>query len=95
MILPKGEKMVRTHIQLTEEQAQRLKQLAGPRGRFYGYANSVQRRLLCARKLTQRCKDLTKSPRPLSVIGKYTSQQGDISQEHDRYLATLYAEVGS
>ncbi|HQY93739.1 MAG: ribbon-helix-helix protein, CopG family [Caldilinea sp.] len=85
--------MVRTHIQLTEEQAQRLKQLAVREG--VSMATLIRCSVDCYVQGNELNDAKTNKARALSVIGKYTSQQGDISQEHDRYLATLYAEVGS
>lgn len=32
--------------------------------------------------------------RALAIVGKYASQDNDVSQEHDRYLTAIYGEVG-
>jgi hypothetical protein len=83
--------MVRTQIQLTEEQTAQLKELAAHEG-------------LSVAEIIRRSVDLYVRSRPfvnlderkrnaLSVVGKYSSGLTDISENHDAYLAETYAEV--
>ena len=85
--------MVRTQIQITDEQALTLRKLAASEG--------VSMAMLIRRSIDQYVQhrrgndmDATKQ-RAFAVIGKYASQSSDVSQEHDRYLAEMYAEVGN
>lgn len=83
--------MVRTQIQLTEEQSTRLKALAEHEG-------------LSVAEIIRRSVDLYVRSRPfmdlderkrnaLAIVGKYSSGFTDISEDHDAYLAETYAEV--
>ena len=84
-------KWIRTQIQLTEEQAQWLKQLAAHEG--LSMATLARRSVDRYVQVHERSDAETRKARALAVVGKYASQHSDISQEHDRYLAELYAEV--
>ena len=83
--------MVRTQIQLTEEQTVQLRLLAAHEG-------------LSVAEIIRRSVDLYLRSRPfvdlderkrnaLSIAGKYSSGLTDISENHDAYLAETYAEV--
>lgn len=85
--------MVRTQIQLTEAQAQRLKQIAASED--VSMATVIRRSIDQYVQHRERNDIEAKKQRALAVVGKYSSQRSDVSQEHDLHLAELYAEVGS
>jgi len=77
--------MIRTQVQLTEQQASSLRRIAAETGR--SVADLV-------REGVDLYLDATKGPpreelvrRALSAIGKYSSGLKDVSVNHDRYLA--------
>ena len=80
--------MVRTQIQLTEEQSRTLKMLAAQRG------ESV------AELIRQSVDNLTRSTsgigleerrrRAIAAAGQFHSGHTDLSVEHDRHLAEVY-----
>ena len=83
--------MVRTQIQLTEEQSRFLKRLAAERD--VSVASLI-------REAIERLKDSKDGPdreelkrRALSVVGMFRSGKSDISVNHDKYLAEIYPEI--
>lgn len=82
--------MIRTQIQLTEEQAERLKDLAHERGVSVSalVREAVDGLVREPRRPTKRELRM----RALEVAGKYSSGRTDIAEHHDRYLAEIYAE---
>ena len=75
--------MVRTQIQLTEEQARMLRELADSRRESVAATirKAIDRFLLSAPP------DRTSLYRQAGyVVGKYRSEKADVSVEHDRYL---------
>lgn len=79
--------MVRTQIQLTEEQAAQLKELA--RASNESIASFI-RRAVDQFLLKQKPDRRSLYRQASSVIGKYTAGTGDISVEHDRYLEEAF-----
>ncbi len=81
--------MLRTQIQLTDEQAQRLKRLASERGVSMAalIRDGVERVL---------ADDDRKESwqRALSVVGKYRDLEGasDVAENHDHYLEDAYLD---
>ena len=79
--------MVRTQIQLTDEQAQRLRELS---------ATNRESVAALIRKAVDQFIISGNPDRPAlyrqagSVVGKYRSDSGDISIHHDRYLEEAY-----
>jgi hypothetical protein len=79
--------MIRTQIQLTEEQLRRLKALAAARG-------------LSVAELIRQSVDTvasagavdaqTRRQRAIAVAGRFRSGKRDVSAEHDRYLAEAW-----
>jgi hypothetical protein len=77
--------MVRTQIQLTENQVRRLKRRAAERG-------------VSMAELIRRAVDQSFEPddmdakweRALSVVGKFRSDVPDLSERHDDYLADAF-----
>lgn len=79
--------MIRTQVQFTEEQYERLKELS--QATKEPIASLIRRavdQLLLTRKPDRRAL----FRQALSVVGKYRVKQGDISLEHDRYLEEVY-----
>jgi hypothetical protein len=82
--------MVRTQIQLTEEQSQALKQLAS------------ERRVSVAELIRQAAENLWRESstrdraelkrRALAAAGRFRSGEKDLSTRHDDYLAKIYGE---
>lgn len=83
--------MVRTQIQLTEEQSRRLKRLAAKHR--VSVAEIIRRsvdRTLRSHVLPPDQDELRR--RALAAIGCGHSGKRDISEKHDDYLAEIYAE---
>jgi Arc/MetJ-type ribon-helix-helix transcriptional regulator len=74
--------MVRTQIQLTEEQARRLKRRAAQRG----VSMATVIRQAVDRVLADDDRE-SKRQRALSAAGKFRSGRSDIAERHDDYLA--------
>ena len=74
--------MVRTQIQLTEEQSILLKRVATERGVSMAQIirEAIDRHLGVPDRLTRR-------QRAVEAIGGFRSGRSDVSAEHDRYLA--------
>ena len=77
--------MVRTQIQLAEEQAARLKQLAAQRG----ISSAAVIREALDRTLAT-APAVPGHERLLTLAGKYASGTGDISTRHDDYLGDAF-----
>ncbi len=74
--------MIRMQIQFTDEQIRELKRLAADRGVSI---SSVVREAV-EKELGVDTRE-ARWQRALGVAGKFRSREGDISEEHDRYLA--------
>ena len=82
--------MVRTQIQLTEEQANALKKL------------SLSRHLSIAELIRQAVDHILKSStaidreerkkRAITAAGRFSSGKRDIAREHDKYLAEAFSK---
>ena len=82
--------MVRTQIQLTEDQVRALKSLAQARG--VSLAELIRQSidgLLAAQPGFDRS---ARKRRALAVAGKFRSDVTDLSAHHDEYLAEAYRE---
>ena len=80
--------MVRTQIQLTDEQARALKAVAAGRGVSIAAVIRDAVDEVVAREDRERRWELTKS-----VIGKYTDPTAsNVSESHDEYLADAYLD---
>jgi predicted transcriptional regulator len=80
--------MVRTQIQLSEQQASRLKKIA--MARHMSIAELI-RRAVDAMLATGPAVDVEeKRKRALSAAGRFSSGKRDISKSHDSYLAEAY-----
>ena len=80
--------MVRTQVQLTEEQYKRLKQLALRRRRSLAtlVREGVEKVL---KEADEPDLDETRQ-HALSIVGKYNSGDKDVSTHHDKYLSESY-----
>lgn len=80
--------MVRTQVQLTEEQIGSLRRLSAETGR--SMANLVREGvdLYLKTRLGPSREELVR--RALSIAGKYASGPGDVAQNHDQYLADAF-----
>ena len=82
--------MVRTQIQLTEEQSQRLK--AASRRTGLSISELVRRGVdAVVDQLTEPSLDLLYE-RARSVAGRFRSDQNDVAERHDDYLGRAYSE---
>ena len=82
--------MVRTQIQLTEEQARRLKEIA--HGQHISMAELIRRQV---DELVKSCEvrgrdELIEQAK--EACGKYGSGRSDVSEEHDSYLSGDFQE---
>ena len=75
--------MVRTQIQLTEEQAKRLREIAMDNRESIA---SLIRRAIDQFLLSGKLDKTGLYRQANSVVGKHKSEKDDISVEHDRYL---------
>lgn len=82
--------MVRTQIQLTEEQARYLKRLAHEKK--ISMAELIRRSI--DRYLQEQVSPDERKQKLLSVIGMVDSGIDDLGERHDQYLAEIYAETG-
>ena len=85
--------MVRTQIQLTEEQSRRLRAIAANEG--VSLAEMIRRSIDQFVRTRSQISQAEKRKRALAVVGKYTSGVGDVSIEHDRYLTEIYAKAAN
>lgn len=83
-------RMVRTQVQLPEEQIAILRRMAAEEG--VSVSELVRRGV--ARLLESRLKPTREElwKRARSIIGKYDSGKTDIAQRHDDYLAEAYGD---
>ncbi|MEP7188313.1 MAG: CopG family transcriptional regulator [Roseiflexaceae bacterium] len=80
--------MVRTQIQLTERQTQRLKALAKERG--VSMAELVRQSVDTMLESPETTDREERKRRALSIIGMFRSDMPDLSINHDQYLAEAY-----
>lgn len=79
--------MIRTQIQLDEEQARALKRLAAERG--VSMAALVREGIDHLLAQTQRDTDWENA---LEAVGKYRGSGGAVAEDHDHYLDETFAE---
>lgn len=77
--------MVRTQIQLTEEQARALKEMATQRG--VSMAELVRQ---AVERIIEEREEADKWRRALEIVGRYHSGLSDVSTNHDKYLDEAY-----
>ena len=79
--------LIRTQIQLTEEQAGALKEIASQRG----VSTAQLIRESVERTIEERQRKVNWH-RALSIMGRYRSGLSDVSAEHDKYLDERYPQ---
>jgi hypothetical protein len=81
--------MIRTQIQLTEDQAAQLRAMAA---RLDVSLSEMVRRLVAqaGRSMPGPTEEEDRA-RALAVIGRFASGRGDVSTDHDRHLAEAFA----
>jgi len=82
--------MIRTQIQLTEEQARRLKALAAERG--ISVAELIRQSVDAFSPAAGNTDAKTRRQRAIAVVGRFHSGKRDVSSEHDRYLAEAWQQ---
>ncbi len=80
--------MVRTQIQLTENQMRALRRIAAASGR--SMADLIREGVDLYLTGEQRMGRNEQIARALRVVGKFASGRSDISSEHDRYLGEAF-----
>jgi transposase-like protein len=80
--------MVRTQIQLTEQQAKAVKAVARAHG--ISTAEVIRRAINVLLESTIMVDESEKRARALRVVGRFRSGRQDISQKHDAYLEEAY-----
>jgi predicted DNA-binding protein len=82
--------MIRTQIQLSEEQSRVLKSLAARRG--VSVAELIRQSVDSFIRSSTGLDDQERQRRAISAAGKFRSGQDDIAVKHDHYLTEAYAE---
>jgi hypothetical protein len=82
--------MVRTQIQLTEEQTKALKKMAS--SRHLSMAELIRQGVDVVLRSNVGIDASEKRKRALAIVGKYRSAKRDISREHDKYLAGAFTK---
>ena len=82
--------MVRTQIQLTEDQAKSLKRMAA--SRHLSVAELIRRAINAMIKTSTSVDPEERLKRSLEIAGKFSSGKRDISKKHDAYLAENYGK---
>lgn len=80
--------MVRTQIQLTEEQARKVKKIAAHRG--VAMAEVIRDAIEGAIRSDTRSVPEDRRTRALDIVGKFHSGKRDVSKKHDAYLAEAF-----
>jgi hypothetical protein len=83
-----GVTMVRTQIQLTDEQAQAIKRIASAKG--VSVAEVIRRAVEGVIKTSPKADMKERQKRALDIVGKFKSGKRDVSKRHDAYLADVY-----
>jgi len=82
--------MVRTQIQLTEEQAKALKKLSSTR--HLSIAELIRQAVDTMIRLNVIVDAEERRKRAIDAAGRFSSGRRDISKEHDKYLAKAFEE---
>jgi len=80
--------MIRTQIQLTEEQAERLKKMAAKR--HLSVANLIRQAVNTLIKSNTAIEDAERRKRAIAASGRFRSGLTDLSTAHDKYLSEAY-----
>ena len=82
--------MVRTQIQLTEEQAKAVRKMAI--SRHLSVAELIRRAVDTMIKSSTVIDAEERYKRAMDIVGKFSSGKRDISRKHDTYLADAYGK---
>ena len=80
--------MVRTQIQITEEQAKAVKRIA--LARHLSVAELIRRAVDIMVKSSPIADPEEKRRRAIEIVGKFRSGKHDTARRHDQYLADAY-----
>ncbi len=82
--------MVRTQIQLTEEQARAVKKIAAAQG--VSSAEIIRRAVSALIRSSAEPDWKRRCSRALEAAGKFSSGKHDVSRKHDDYLTEAFGE---
>ena len=82
--------MVRTQIQLTDEQARAIKRIAATKG--VSVAEVIRRAVEGVIKSSPKADMEERQKRALEIVGKFRSGKRDVSKRHDAYLTDAYGK---
>ncbi len=82
--------MVRTQIQLTEEQAKVLKKIAS--SRHLSIAALIRQAVDTMIQTTAFIDTEERRKRAIEIAGRFSSGKRDISREHDKYLTEAFGK---
>jgi len=80
--------MVRTQIQLTEDQTKALKKIA--QSRHLSVAELIRKAVDTVIKSSAVINVEERHKRALEIVGKFSSGERDVSKKHDLYLTEAY-----
>ena len=80
--------MVRTQIQLTEDQTKALKKIA--QSRHLSVAELIRKAVDTVIKSSAVINVEERHKRALEIVGKFSSGKRDVSKKHDLYLTEAY-----
>jgi hypothetical protein len=80
--------MVRTQIQLTEDQAKALKRMA--QSRHLSVAELIRKAVDAIIKSSTVVHAEERHKRAMEIVGKFSSGKRDVSKKHDLYLTDAY-----
>jgi hypothetical protein len=83
--------MVRTQIQITEQQAVRLRQLAEVQE--VSIAELIRRAIDHLLASVNPLPDTEQRRLALAFLGQFPDDAADVAENHDKYLAEIYAQV--
>jgi len=82
--------MVRTQIQLTEEQAKKIKNIAASRG--VSMAEVIRDAVEGTIRSSAGTISEERRKRALEIVGKFRSRKKDVSKRHDAYLSEAWSK---
>jgi len=82
--------MVRTQIQLTEEQARAIKKMAA--SRHVSGAELIRRAIDVMIKSGPAADPEERRKRAIDIAGRFSSGKSDVSTKHDKYLADAFSK---
>ena len=80
--------MIRTQIQLTEDQAKALKKIA--QSRHLSVAELIRKAVDTVIKSNTVVNAEQRHRRAMEIVGKFSSGKRDVSKKHDLYLTEAY-----